>query len=144
MATGVQLNPGVHLAYFQPTVDQYLKKIEQAITSGDLASAQQALAQLKKAAASTGQAGDAKGGTARQGANLNDVSAALGSGDLAWAERAVSDLRQALSSGKASSGKTRATDGERGADGASSSEAQGDSSETNGPADGGRGLDVKA
>ena len=140
MAAGVQLTSGVHMAYFQPTVDQYLKKVEQAIAAGDLAGAQQALAQLKKAAA---KAGDGSAGAARQDANLEDVGAALGNGDLAQAEKAVSDLRRSLSSGT-SPAKAGAADGESGAGAASSSAAPGDSSETDGPGDGGRGVDVKA
>ena len=96
MAAGVQLTSEVHLACFQPTVDQYLKKIQEAIASGDLADAQQALAQLKNTVTGVGQA-DGKGGTARQQTGLQDVSAALANGDLADAERAVNDLQQPLS-----------------------------------------------
>jgi len=139
MATAVQLSSGVHLTYFQPTVDQYLKKVEQAIASGDLESAKQALAQLKKAVSGADKAGDGSGHpTGHSGANMQDVNAALGSGDLAWAERAVNDLRQTLSMAD-----PRQTTGESGGDAASSG-AQGDSSETDGSGDGSRGLDVKA
>jgi len=143
MAAGVQFNSNVHLTYFQPTVDQYLKKIQEALAANDVQGAQTALAQLKKAAISAGHAtADGISTSQQRTANLNDIGAALDSGDVAWAERAVNDLR-------ASASKSRQGAGENGGDEGSSvpdpqSDAQGDSSASGGSGDAGHSLDLKA
>ena len=56
-APGIQLNSQIQLTYFQPTVDQYVEKIKQAVASQDKTAAEQALEQLEKAVPGAGQTG---------------------------------------------------------------------------------------
>jgi RNA 3'-terminal phosphate cyclase len=100
-APGVQLNSDKHLEYFEPTVDQYVKKLEQAVASRDLSAAKQALANLDKAV-TTKQRSSSQGAgvqdSQQAGTPMAAVSSALENGDFTSAEGAVSELRKSLSS----------------------------------------------
>jgi hypothetical protein len=104
-APGVQLNSEIHLSCFQPTVDQYLKKIEQAITTEDKTTAEQALSQLQKAASAPGAAGGSADGRNTSGmitVGLNYLRAALDSNDFSSAGQALNTLKKDLASGQGS------------------------------------------
>ena len=135
MAAGVQLSSGIHLGYFEPTVDQYLKKIQQAVSSRDLSSAQQALAQLEKMMSTSAQPA---GGT-QAGAVLDNVGAALGGGNLALAEHALNELRKDLSSARRGQ-----SDGESADQTSAPGEAQNDTPSENTSGDATRKVDLKA
>ena len=102
MAARVQLDPGIHLGYFEPTVDQYLKKIQQAVTTQDLSAAQQAFARLEKKMSTSAQPATGTGSqpSAQLLGDLGNIGAALGSGDLALAGQALNDLRNSFFSAR--------------------------------------------
>jgi len=101
-APEVQFNSEQHLAYFEPTVDQYVKKLEQAVASNDLSSAQQALANINKAisAPSSGSNGTASQHSQQISADLESIGAALQSGDLASAANVLGDFHEAISTAR--------------------------------------------
>lgn len=105
-APGVQFNSEMHLTYFEPTVDQYVKKLGQALASGDMAAAQQALANLDKAITTAPRSsGEGIGLQSSQqvSANLKNMGSALQTGDLTAAEGALGELRNELSSARSNS-----------------------------------------
>jgi hypothetical protein len=102
-APGVQLNSDKQLEYFEPTVDQYVKKLEQAVASNDLSTAKQALANLN--GAMTNEHRSTSNGTGvpdseQTSTAMNDIGSALENGDLTSAESAVGELRKSLSSAR--------------------------------------------
>jgi len=102
-APGVQLNSEKHLEYFEPTVDQYVKKLEQALASKDLSAARQAHANLDRAMTAVhGSNSQATGGqdSPQVSAALEDVGTALENGDLTSADSAVGELRNNLSNAR--------------------------------------------
>jgi hypothetical protein len=141
MAAGVQLSSGIHLGYFEPTVDQYLKKIQQAVTAQDLSGAEQALAQLEKMMSTSAQR--AAGTGSQPISDLSNIGAVLGSGDLALAGQALNELRNSLSSarggqsGGASADQTSSTS-------TSPGEAQTDTPSGDGSGEAARTVDLKA
>jgi hypothetical protein len=52
-APGIQLNSTPHLIYVQPTIQQYLQGIKEALVSNNLPAARQAFTQLTKAVPSS-------------------------------------------------------------------------------------------
>ncbi len=99
-APGIQLNSTPHLTYVQPTIQQYLQGIREAVMSNNLPAAQQAFTQLTKAAQSSPQGSGEQGSelAMRISQGLQAVGNALASGDLSGAGQAVSELRQNLQS----------------------------------------------
>jgi hypothetical protein len=95
-APGIQLNSEPHLSYFQPTIQQYLQGIKEAVMSNNLPAAQQAFAQLQKAipALSQESGGQSNAFAARVSQGVQAVGTALAAGDLAAAEQAVGEIRQ--------------------------------------------------
>jgi hypothetical protein len=99
-APGIQLNSTPHLIYVQPTIQQYLQGIKEAVISNNLPAARQAFSQLTKAAPSSSQgSGDQANELAtRISQGLQAVGNALAAGDLSGAGQAVSELRQNIQS----------------------------------------------
>jgi hypothetical protein len=97
-APGIQLNSQPQLTYFQPTVRQYLQSIKEAVMSNDLTAAQQAFAQLIKAAPSLspGSGEQAIELATRVSRGLQAVGSALKAGDLPGAGEALGELRQTI------------------------------------------------
>lgn len=89
-APGIQLGSGAQLAYFEPTVRQYLQQLIEAVTTQNLTTAGQALARLEEAV-------HASGSSVQILSDLQRVSAALHSGDLSAAGQAVDQLQQHFS-----------------------------------------------
>ena len=145
MAARVQFDPGIHLGYFEPTVDQYLKKIEQAVTAHDLSGAQHALTQLEKMMSNSAPPTPGAGTkSALVLGDLGSIGAALGSGDLAVAGQALNELRDSLSRvrggqpGGASADQTSSTAS------TSPGEAQTDTPSGDGSGEAARTVDLKA
>jgi hypothetical protein len=98
-APGIQLNSTPQLIYVQPTIQQYLQGIKEAVISNNLPAAQQAFSQLTKAAPSSQGSGDQANDLAtRISQGLQAVGNALAAGDLSGAGQAVSELRQNIQS----------------------------------------------
>jgi hypothetical protein len=99
-APGIQLNSEPQLSYFQPTIQQYLQGIKEAVMSNNLPAAQQAFAQLQKAVPALAQTsgGQSNAFAARISEGVQAVGTALAAGDLSGAEQAVSQLRQSFQS----------------------------------------------
>jgi hypothetical protein len=98
-APGIQLNSTPHLIYVQPTLQQYLQGIKEAVISNNLPAAQQAFSQLTKAAPSSQGSGDQANDLAtRISQGLQAVGNALAAGDLSGAGQAVTELRQNIQS----------------------------------------------
>ncbi len=94
-APGIQLNSQIQLTYFQPTVDQYVEKIKQAVASQDKTAAEQALEQLEKAvpgAGQTGGNGSASGASGKVTTALQYVRSAIEGSDFPTAGLAVTAL----------------------------------------------------
>jgi hypothetical protein len=99
-APGIQLNSQPHLTFVQPTIQQYLQGIREAVMSNNLPAAQQAFAQLQKAIPSPSQesGGQSNAFAARISQAVQAVGKALDAGDLSGAEQAVGELRQSFQS----------------------------------------------
>jgi hypothetical protein len=102
-APGIQLSSAPQLTYFQPTIQEYLQGIKEAVMSNNLPAAQQAFAQLTKAvpSPSQGSSGQANELATRTSQSLQAVGNALEAGDLAAAGLAAAELRQNISSAQA-------------------------------------------
>jgi len=101
-APGIQLNSTPHLIYVQPTIEQYLQGIKEAVISNNLPAAQQAFTQLTKAVPSSQGSGEQANELAtRISQGLQAVGNALAAGDLSGAGQAVSELRQNIQSASA-------------------------------------------
>ncbi len=96
-APGVQLNSAPHITYFQPTIQQYLQGIKEAVMSNDLPAAQKAFAQLTKALPLPSPGGKTSE-VAGIGEGLQAIGNALEAGDLSGAGEAVAALRQSFQS----------------------------------------------
>ncbi len=105
-ASGVQLSSDAHLAYFHPTIREYLQSIRTAVVSNNLPEAQQALARLKKAIPSSAQTTNAQNSETaiRLRAGVQAVAKALEAGDLPGAELAVANLHKDMQSNVGSTG----------------------------------------
>ena len=99
-ASGVQLSSDAHLAYFHPTIREYLQSIRTAVVSNNLPEAQQALARLKKAIPASAQTTNAQNSetATRLSAGVQAVAKALEAGDLPGAELAVANLHKDMQS----------------------------------------------
>jgi hypothetical protein len=99
-APGIQLNSEPHITVVQPTIQQYLQGVREAVMSNNLAAAQQAFAQLQKAIPSPAQesGGRSNAFAARISQGVQAVGNALEAGDLPGAEQAVAELRQSFQS----------------------------------------------
>ncbi len=97
-APGVQLNSAPHLTYFQPTIQQYLQSVKEAVMSNDLPAARQAFTQLTKAVPLPSRGAQASEVATRISQGLQAVGNALEAGDLSAAGQAVGELRQNLQS----------------------------------------------
>jgi hypothetical protein len=102
-APGIQLNSTPQLIYVQPTIQQYLQGIKEALVSNNLPAAQQAFTQLTKAVPSSSPAsGEPTSEFAtRISQGLQAVGNALAAGDLSGAGQAVTELRQNIQSAPA-------------------------------------------
>lgn len=97
-APGIELNPQIPLSCFEPTVEQYVKKIQQAVASENKTAAEQALAKLEKAVGGSGPMSE-RTGTGASGqviTGLQYVRAALEENDFSSAGQAISALRKDL------------------------------------------------
>jgi len=94
-APGVQFNSEGHVAYFHPTVRQYLQGIRDALASDNLPVAQQAFAQLTKTISLPGHGIIGQTGelTARVSEAMGVLGTALEAGDFSAARQAVGQLR---------------------------------------------------
>jgi hypothetical protein len=99
-APGIQLNSEPHLTFVQPTIQQYLQGIKEAVMSNNLPAAQQAFAQLQKAVPSPSQesGGHSNAFAVRISQGVQAVGNALEAGDLPGAEQALGELRQSFQS----------------------------------------------
>jgi|SRR5580658_36108 hypothetical protein len=97
-APGIQLNSTPHLIYVQPTLQQYLQGIKEAVISNNLPAAQQAFTQLTKAVSSQGSGDQSNELATRISQGLQAVGNALAAGDLSGAGQAVTELRQNIQS----------------------------------------------
>jgi hypothetical protein len=97
------LNSTPQLIYVQPTIQQYLQGIKEALVSNNLPAAQQAFTQLTKAVPSSSPAsGEPTSEFAtRISQGLQAVGNALAAGDLSGAGQAVTELRQNIQSAPA-------------------------------------------
>lgn len=98
-ASGVQPNSDKQLEYFEPTVDQYVKKLEQAVASTDPSVAKQDLANVD-GAMSTELRLTSNGTGVQDSQQISTAAgdgAALENGDLTSAESAVVELRRSPS-----------------------------------------------
>ena len=93
----VQLTAAARLAYFEPTVSQYLHKLEQAVSARNLAAARDALGRLEKmvpTSSLSSTAGDEA--SVRIVSHLQDVGRALQLADMTKAAEALDPLRRLL------------------------------------------------
>ena len=102
-APGIQLNSTPQLIYVQPTIQQYLQGIKEALVSNNLPAARQAFTQLTKAvpSSSPGSGEPTSEFATRISQGLQAVGNALAAGDLAGAGQAVTELRQNIQSASA-------------------------------------------
>lgn len=99
-APGIQLSSDARVAYFEPSVRQYLQEIQQQVASNNLPAALQTFEQLDKTVHSSVSANAKKADnqfSTQLAENLQHVGKALESGDLTGAAQAVNALRQQLS-----------------------------------------------
>lgn len=99
-APGIQLSSDARVAYFEPSVRQYLQEIQQQVASNNLPAALQTFEQLDKTVHSSVSANAKKADnqfSTQLAENLQNVGKALESGDLTGAAQAVNALRQQLS-----------------------------------------------
>jgi hypothetical protein len=99
-APGIQLSSDARVTFFEPSVRQYLQKIEQEVASNNLPAARRTFEQLDKtvrSSASPGTNNAANQPSAQVIENLQNVGKALESSDLQGAAQAVGALRQQLS-----------------------------------------------
>ena len=111
-APGIQLNSTPHLIYVQPTIQQYLQGIKEAVISNNLPAAQQAFTQLTKAVSlsvqASGQQANSNELAPRISQGLQAVGNALAAGDLSGAGQAVTELRQNFQSAPAAQANQQA------------------------------------
>jgi len=130
MAAGIQFNAADHLACFQPSVDQYLRKIEQAVISDDPKAAQQALGQLERMLSASAQAGGKGTGSPSSEQlmrGLQDVRTALESNDLASAGYSLRELAKGTASTRSGSSDAEGSAEQNSSAGASPENEQTDS-----------------
>jgi len=99
-APGIQLSSDARVTYFEPSVRQYLQKIEQEVASNNLPAAQKAFEQLDKTVRNSAPASAKKAAdepSAQVIDNLQSIGKALQSGDVSGAAQAVGALREQFS-----------------------------------------------
>jgi len=99
-APGIQFSSEPHLTYFQPTIQQYLQSIRDAVGSNNLAAARQAYAQLTKTVPvpAQGAGENANELAARVEQGIQALGQALETSDVAAAQQAVAGLRTSMQS----------------------------------------------